>query len=472
MWTKRCFTTLSLAAAAACLSAGAQAQPANDACSAAATATVGANAGSAVGATSDGATNCEGGGGVDIYFTFTPPTTGAYSLSLCQDDVFWDTILSVHSGCPATAANTLACDDDGCGFFADLSAIDSVTLTAGTPYIIRIAGYDDVSDPDSIVLNITSVSSGACCDGPTCAVTSSASCEGAFQGADTVCTPTLCGAPAANDDCAGAIALTGVGINTTGSTLQATPTAGAAVSCAATTNDVWYAFTPSVTATFTANLCASAPVWDSVLSVHTACPGTAANQVATTACNDDGCTAGVGLSTITTPFSLTAGTTYYVRVGGYATSAFAPNRGDFTLVVATVAAPGACCAGAACTTTLELACTGTYRGDNTSCTPNPCAPLTGACCCGSHCSLTAQAACTGSNRSFAGNGSACTPVSNTVPCCRGDFNKTGAPPSVQDIFDFLSAYFSNDPCADTNDTGGAPSVQDIFDFLSAYFGGC
>jgi hypothetical protein len=40
--------------------------------------------------------------------------------------------------------------------------------------------------------------------------------------------------------------------------------------------------------------------------------------------------------------------------------------------------------------------------------------------------------------------------------------------SVQDIFDFLSGYFSADPCADSNDSGTV-SVQDIFDFLSAYF---
>jgi hypothetical protein len=42
---------------------------------------------------------------------------------------------------------------------------------------------------------------------------------------------------------------------------------------------------------------------------------------------------------------------------------------------------------------------------------------------------------------------------------------------VQDIFDFLSGYFSSDPCSDFN--GSGTSVQDIFDFLGAYFaGGC
>jgi hypothetical protein len=55
-----------------------------------------------------------------------------------------------------------------------------------------------------------------------------------------------------------------------------------------------------------------------------------------------------------------------------------------------------------------------------------------------------------------------------VPC-PGDFNLSGNV-SVQDIFDFLAAYFANDPRANFNQFGGT-TVQDIFDFLAAYFGG-
>ncbi len=54
--------------------------------------------------------------------------------------------------------------------------------------------------------------------------------------------------------------------------------------------------------------------------------------------------------------------------------------------------------------------------------------------------------------------------------CPADFNRSGTV-SVQDIFDFLAAYFTNDPCADFN-RSGAVSVQDIFDYLSAYFTPC
>jgi len=56
------------------------------------------------------------------------------------------------------------------------------------------------------------------------------------------------------------------------------------------------------------------------------------------------------------------------------------------------------------------------------------------------------------------------------PACIGDFNQSGTI-TVQDIFDFLSAYFSSSPSADVNQSG-AVTVQDIFDFLSGYFAGC
>jgi len=54
--------------------------------------------------------------------------------------------------------------------------------------------------------------------------------------------------------------------------------------------------------------------------------------------------------------------------------------------------------------------------------------------------------------------------------CPADFNQDGSL-GVQDIFDFLAAYFTNDPRADVN-FSGTINVQDIFDFLIAYFGGC
>jgi hypothetical protein len=56
------------------------------------------------------------------------------------------------------------------------------------------------------------------------------------------------------------------------------------------------------------------------------------------------------------------------------------------------------------------------------------------------------------------------------PACIADFNGSGSV-TVQDIFDFLAAYFSALPSADVNNSGSV-TVQDIFDFLAAYFAGC
>ncbi len=54
--------------------------------------------------------------------------------------------------------------------------------------------------------------------------------------------------------------------------------------------------------------------------------------------------------------------------------------------------------------------------------------------------------------------------------CAADFNGTGGL-TVQDIFDFLNAWFASLPSADFNHVGGI-TVQDIFDFLNAWFTGC
>jgi len=61
-------------------------------------------------------------------------------------------------------------------------------------------------------------------------------------------------------------------------------------------------------------------------------------------------------------------------------------------------------------------------------------------------------------------------VSTPGTLCRADYNRDGSV-GVQDIFDFLAAYFSNSPAADINGVGGV-TVQDIFDYLALYFAGC
>lgn len=53
--------------------------------------------------------------------------------------------------------------------------------------------------------------------------------------------------------------------------------------------------------------------------------------------------------------------------------------------------------------------------------------------------------------------------------CPADFNRSNSV-EVQDIFDYLGAWFAMDPRADND--GNGLTVQDIFDFLGAWFAGC
>ncbi len=54
--------------------------------------------------------------------------------------------------------------------------------------------------------------------------------------------------------------------------------------------------------------------------------------------------------------------------------------------------------------------------------------------------------------------------------CAADFNTSGSV-TIQDIFDFLAAWFALDPRSDFNGVNGI-GIQDIFDFLGAWFAGC
>lgn len=57
-----------------------------------------------------------------------------------------------------------------------------------------------------------------------------------------------------------------------------------------------------------------------------------------------------------------------------------------------------------------------------------------------------------------------------VVMCPPDINCSGGI-TVQDVFDFLIAWFGSIPSADFNGVGGV-TIQDVFDFLTAWFAGC
>jgi hypothetical protein len=103
-----------------------------------------------------------------------------------------------------------------------------------------------------------------------------------------------------------------------------------------------------------------------------------------------------------------------------------------------------------------------------SCTATTCvnSPV-GACCAGAVCLVTFQYECT--TGVWGGAATACNSTGGT-PCCRADFNKV-AGVTIQDIFDYLNAWFAGDSRTDFDGVGGV-AIADIFGFLSAWFMGC
>jgi hypothetical protein len=127
------------------------------------------------------------------------------------------------------------------------------------------------------------------------------------------------GPPPENDTCANAI-FACPGTSYTGNTSSATTDGSSSCGDSSGSPDLWYQYLPGSDGSATFSLC-SGTSYDSVLSVHTGCPGSASNEVG---CDDDGCGSSGGPSTVTA--SVTAGVTYYIRVTGWSGSA-----GSFTL---------------------------------------------------------------------------------------------------------------------------------------------
>lgn len=104
-------------------------------------------------ATTNGSASCRPtNSGKDVWHTFVPRCTGVYRIETCGSG--FDVVLSVHSDCPGTTANTIACLDDGSLGGATSCPITlhpamHVFLERNTRYFIRVAGYSSGGTPAS-----------------------------------------------------------------------------------------------------------------------------------------------------------------------------------------------------------------------------------------------------------------------------------------------------------------------------------
>lgn len=255
------------------------AQPVNDDCTGAITMTCGTLlTGSTIGAggeslgtcvTSDGTA-----GGVWYHFVGTGEEI---DVTTCNPGSNYDTKIRVYSGTCATPVCVTGNDDDiTCTLDGLRSRVRWVSVV-GVDYYILVHGFSGSAGNFEVSL--------VCLAPP---------------------------APDPNDDCVNAIVATPgsyigdtAGNNTDGAT-----------SCGASAASVWYQMT-ATEVTMRASTCGSN--FDTVVSIHTACPGTAANEIG---CNDNSC----GLQSSVTA-TVVVGQTYFIRVSGNGAA------GNFTLLL-------------------------------------------------------------------------------------------------------------------------------------------
>ena len=151
-----------------------------------------------------------------------------------------------------------------------------------------------------------------------------------------------------NDECTGAIAISqGVSgpFTNVGATTSVQPwTCG--LGNTGPNYDLWYSYTAPAAGPLTVDMC-NGTTFDSVLEVYS---GTCGSLVSV-ACNDDACSGG-GPSQVS--LTVTSGTTYYVRVGGWGNAAY--TTGTFFLDVNGPVAPNS-----ATNTALGLGCIRSYN---------------------------------------------------------------------------------------------------------------
>jgi hypothetical protein len=287
----------------------------------------------------------------DVFYSFTPAQTRTYTFTLCNAYTgTLDTIMSIHTACPASNANNLMCNDDGCSGTAGPSAIGGFSMTAGTPYIIRVARWSTGSG-GKFQLDVTTEAFGACCD-----TTSACLAKGISQ----------CGSPNVF-----------IGDGTT----CATSGICNGACCVAASGSCTYTTVSGCTGTH-----------GGIGSVCTAafCPSTSCCNDTTGACTTTGtdpCAAGTTPNASATcsptpcPISLCCDTVS----GACTTTGAAACPGGTTPQSGTACSPnpcaGACCdAAGCCTLTGSAGCGGTFQSLGSVCTVNPCPFAPGATC--------------------------------------------------------------------------------------------
>ncbi len=327
-------------------------------------------------ATVDGSTTCGSSNSTrDVWYRYTASANGTLLVETCAG-ASYDTVLSIHSGCPGSGSS-LACNDDACGSNGRLSRT-STSVVAGSTYWIRVSGWNGNSGTFTLTVLAPAcasdcgngtVESGEECDDGNASNTDACltSCENATCGDGFVrsgveecddgnttngdgCSSTCeiepqpeCGNGALEpgEQCDDGNTTSGDGCSSTcqnevggdecetcfptgegtitGSTADATA-GGNDTSCAGTNDvvDEWYCYTASCTGAASVTTCNPGTNFDTSLAAFSACDG------AEIICNDDTpgqlpecLLSGSNYYKSTINWNVTQGQTYYVRVAGF-----------------------------------------------------------------------------------------------------------------------------------------------------------
>jgi hypothetical protein len=148
--------SIAVLAAALCVSGATAQAPVNDDCSGAIPVTLGTNPGGCMTFSNAMATTSGGYPAIcntissDVWYSFTPNTTGAYQIDTntptgCANGTETDTVVAVYSSC-AAGLTPIACDDDtGTGLLSQTS----VGLCANQTYYIRVGSFGSQSATNS-----------------------------------------------------------------------------------------------------------------------------------------------------------------------------------------------------------------------------------------------------------------------------------------------------------------------------------
>ncbi|MDE0959501.1 MAG: hypothetical protein OSB09_01845 [Planctomycetota bacterium] len=249
----------------------------------------------------------------DAWYSFTPTASGSMDVSTC-DSISFDSDLAVYVGA-CGALDQIACNGDGssCGAFTSL--ITGVPVTAGVEYLVRMGSWD-ATQSGTGTLTITVGGGGPVTEN--CTNGTDDDGDGMIDCADPDCSANpACGGGGggSGDECADPLtAVEGANpVDTTAMTNSADPYNDA--QCVGTSlgdmgSDAWYLFTANTTGTTTVSTCDSID-FDSDIVVYEGSCG-ALTQIA---CIGDS-PACIGF-TSTLDVGMTAGNSYYIRVGSW-----------------------------------------------------------------------------------------------------------------------------------------------------------